>query len=152
MKVAIGIQKALQNNNQHMIDKFYEELHGYDSPENIGYKSKNDALKDAMNQYKSEAEQYARWAKECQKRAEELRDTPLNKLIKEDKKAIASGVTKTAFILNSVGSAALGTVLTKQGMTPINAAKAAIFMDALFTAGVGATASMFVDASERNKR
>lgn len=75
------------------------------------------------------------------------KNTPINKLTRDEMKKVTKGLNRTAFALNTLGAVTVGALIKKQdGKIDKDAVKALAGMDLLFTAGAVATNSMVREA------
>lgn len=144
------LKKSLKNNRS--IAGVYRDLFGDDDPEMLGYKSKKEAVETKINSWK-------RYNKSRQKSYENeaaiIKNTPINKLTRDEMKKVTKGLNRTAFALNTLGAVTVGALIKKQdGKIDKDTVKALAAMDLLFTGGAMATNYMVKDmiANKREKK
>ena len=143
------LKRTLKSDKE--INKVYKQMYGEDDPEDNGYKSKKEAVKSSI-------ESSIKWnrdmAKSYKERADIIKNTPINKLTRDEMKKVTKGLNRTAFMLNTMGAVTVGALIKKQGgKIDKDTVKALAGMDLLFTAGAVATNAMVREAvSDRREK
>lgn len=144
------LEKSLKNNKS--IAGVYRDLFGDDDPEMLGYESKKEAVETTINSWK---EHNKSMQKIYENEATITKNTPINKLTRQEMKTVTKGLNRTAFALNTLGAIGVGVLIKKQdGKIDKDVVKALAAMDLLFTSGAAATNSMVKDivANKREKK
>ena len=150
-KAEAKLRKKILNGDKKTINEVYEDEYGYDSLQDIEdymgvkFKSKKEAALNSLDNWKLDNKRDRERIERDKKEVDKIKNTPINKLTKDEADKIRHGVNKAAFMLNTLGSITAAALLKKYtNIETSDAVKLAIFGDA----ALSITTAIATDAIE----